>query len=177
MKKLICTIARFTMIFIIGVMLGGLTGCSGIQLGHGKASGDTAFGVGGMADSNARSGMTAWKNSLPPQTPYYKDEKPRIAYVPIRPSVSQAVEVFDETCVGGDGGAYYVDNPGVKQVFLCGRKGAEAHELKHAAGMTHTGWACSGGTCCAVITEAGYNTGYVKDQRICRANDHEWTEK
>ena len=164
---------------VILVLAAALSGCNGIVLGRGggSGSGDTAFGVGGFSDHQARSGMTAFKNSLPPVSPYYKPEAaPRTLYVPIRPNVSQVVHVYDDSCVGGDGGAYYLDLPGIKQIHLCGRRLAEEHEAKHAAGMKHTEWEKGGGADCATITVAGYNTGYKVGERICRANDYEWKE-
>ena len=154
----------------IGMMCPGSGGKTGYQ--------EPAFGVGGMADSRHAADFARFRAEVGEPNVKRNDpnEKPRVEYVKIRENVSQIVHIYDQNCVGGDGGSYFLDTPGIKKIYLCGRKSAEEHELKHAAGMRHTEWEKGGGAACATVTVAGYKTGYAVGDRICRANDHEWKE-
>ena len=152
----------------IGMMCPG----SGGKTGYAEPS----FNVGSINDWKQRSGMAAHQANFEPIRRNDPQEKPRVEYVKIRENVSQIVHIYDQNCVGGDGGSYFLDTPGIKKIYLCGRKSAEEHELKHAAGMRHTEWEKGGGAACATVTVAGYKTGYAVGDRICRANDHEWKE-
>lgn len=57
-------------------------------------------------------------------------------------------------------------------VYLGGNHKRLAHELAHVAGMRHGAWRKNAfGTECAVVTVAGYQTGYEVGDLICAGMD------
>lgn len=56
-------------------------------------------------------------------------------------------------------------------IYLGGNDRRSKHELAHVAGMKHGPWIKSGFTECAVVTDAGRDTGYAVGQMICGGLD------
>lgn len=151
-----------------------LAGCAGVQWGGGRPTQNPAFGMGSVSDALAAS-------TLPPAKLYRDnpDEKPTMVKVEVAAGKFVDVEVWHERCRAWDGSgtAVSLEYP-TRAVFLCGDDKAANHELAHQAGMKHEGWQRGGGGMCAKVIAAGYKTGYVAGQTICKAeNGFEWVEK